>query len=222
MAFVHWPFEPHIIAPLVPPPLKLDTFEGSAWVTLTPFSTTCEVLGHVKLPGEYRFPETNLRTYVRGPDGHTGLLFLSLDVTNRANTVLGRAMGLPYVLSDMEVDAGIDWHYAGRRRHDPATGYDVVLTPTDEPAHSSLDVFLTGRWSAYVVRGSLVFRHDVVHEPWPLYRAFLHRTEESLLSAAGISRPTSPPVVHVAAGVSARLGPPVLIFSGSRPSNCRS
>src|SRR5262249_16207555 len=69
VAFVHWPFEPGAITPLVPSALEVDTFDGAAWVTLVPFSTTCEVFGVVPLPGPARFPETNVRTYVRGPDG---------------------------------------------------------------------------------------------------------------------------------------------------------
>ena len=72
------------LASIVPEPLTVDTMDGVAWLTLTPFSTTCRLVGAVPVPGPRSFPETNLRTYVKAPDGTDGLFFLSLDVTNRA------------------------------------------------------------------------------------------------------------------------------------------
>src|SRR5215217_1893640 len=128
VAFVHWPFDADAIARLVPEPLEVDTFDGAAWVTLTPFSTTCQVFGKIPVPGPTRFPETNVRTYVRGPDGGDGLWFLSLEVTNRANFALGRSMGLPYHLGDMHLEACTTYRYAGHRRdRNRSAGYEVVL-----------------------------------------------------------------------------------------------
>src|SRR3954454_22400142 len=51
VAFVHWPVPVDELAPAVPSPLTLDTLDGYAWLTLTPFSTTCEVLGTLPVPG---------------------------------------------------------------------------------------------------------------------------------------------------------------------------
>src|SRR4051794_39987290 len=104
VAFVHWPVAVAELAPAVPAPLTLDTLDGYAWLTVTPFSTTCEVLGTLPVPGPRSFPETNVRTYVRGPDGSDGLYFLSLDVTNRSNAAMGRLLGLPYHLGDMVIE----------------------------------------------------------------------------------------------------------------------
>jgi uncharacterized protein YqjF (DUF2071 family) len=222
VAFVHWPFDADAIGRLVPKPLEVDTFDGAAWVTLTPFSTTCEVFGKVPVLGPTRFPETNVRTYVRGPDGGDGLWFFSLDVTNRANFVLGRSIGLAYHLSDMQVEAGTTYRYAGHRRdRNPSAGYEVVLDSVGDDAQSELDLFLTGRWSAYVVVGPLVYRCDVEHEPWPLRHAGLRRWDCGVVTAAGIPVPDAPPVVHFASAVNARLSVPLPVSvsrSGRGPS----
>ena len=37
LAFLHWRVEPSQLRPLVPEPLAIDTFDGSAWVAVTPF-----------------------------------------------------------------------------------------------------------------------------------------------------------------------------------------
>ena len=208
---MHWPFDVELIAPLVPRPLEVETFDGAAWVTLTPFSTTCEVLGTVPVPGPRRFPETNVRTYVRGPDGGDGLWFFSLDVTNRANVALGRSIGLAYHLSEMEVEGGVMYRYAGQRQAtNRSARYEVVLEGSGEHARSERDVFLTGRWSGYVVVGGrIVYRCDVEHEPWSLHHAVLKRCDPGTVTAAGIPSPDVMPVVHYAAGVNASLSLPV-------------
>jgi uncharacterized protein len=212
VAFLHWPFEPSALAPLVPAELALDTFDGAAWVSVVAFSTTCEFAALVPVPGPVRFPETNVRTYVRGPDGDRGLLFLSLDVTNRSNAVLGRTLGLPYRVGHMDMSTGKEWRYTGRRTATRPTGppaaYDIAVTPATDEAGSERDIFLTAVWSAYIVRGPLVLRHDVEHPPWPLRTAAVQRCDESLLAAAGVPRPAEAALAHVAIGVDARLSGP--------------
>jgi uncharacterized protein YqjF (DUF2071 family) len=37
VAFLHWPYEPRTLQPLLPRGLELDLYGGAAWVSLTPF-----------------------------------------------------------------------------------------------------------------------------------------------------------------------------------------
>src|SRR5215216_1805437 len=107
--FLHWEYPLEVVERFIPEPLELHTYDGRAWVGLTPFTTTLALFGFLPLPGPRRFPETNVRTYVRAPDGTDGLWFWSLQVTNRANEVLGRALRLPYRRGNMNVlDGGRD------------------------------------------------------------------------------------------------------------------
>jgi uncharacterized protein YqjF (DUF2071 family) len=64
------------------------------------------------------FPETNLRTYVRGPDGRDGLWFLSVEAASAAMSLIIRAgTGAPYHRGDLSVtEHGAMLAYAGRRR----------------------------------------------------------------------------------------------------------
>jgi uncharacterized protein YqjF (DUF2071 family) len=207
VAFVHWPFEVAAVQQALPPGLVVDTYEGTAWVSIVCFSTTCELGGVLPLPGPRRFPETNVRTYVRAPDGTTGLYFFSLDVTNRANVAAGKAIALRYRLGDMHVDVGRLWRYGGVRRGDPTARYDIAVEPQLEPAEGELDIFLSARWSAYAEFAGHVTRYDVQHQPWPLRKAHATTVDETLLAAEGLPEPSGACCAHVAIGVDANLAP---------------
>src|SRR6266550_4244898 len=62
VSFLHWPYEPAAVRPLVPEPFELDLFGGSAWVGLVPFRMTTRVPGLPAIPLLSTFPETNVRT----------------------------------------------------------------------------------------------------------------------------------------------------------------
>jgi uncharacterized protein YqjF (DUF2071 family) len=38
LLFLHWPVESQIVAEVLPPGLRVDTFESKAWIGLVPFS----------------------------------------------------------------------------------------------------------------------------------------------------------------------------------------
>src|SRR4051812_20010743 len=97
MTMLHWRFPVESIAPFLPSGLQVDTFDGSAWVSLTPFLITGFRVGPLpSIPRMTTFPETNLRTYARSADGVDGLWFLSLEVDSLATTVGARVgYGVP-------------------------------------------------------------------------------------------------------------------------------
>ncbi len=102
--FVHWSFPPETVQALVPEQLVVDEYEDAAWVGLTSF-----VMADVRLPGVPAavpglpaFAETNLRTYVRHPDGRDGPWFLSLEVTCPLMPA-ARGIGAPYHPGLLEV-----------------------------------------------------------------------------------------------------------------------
>src|SRR5581483_5061957 len=93
LTFLHWRYPLEAAQALVPGPLQVETFDGSAWVGITPFVVRAlrpPLLP--SLPWISHFPETNCRTYVKGPDGHSGVWFFSLDAA-RAPAVMGARLG---------------------------------------------------------------------------------------------------------------------------------
>ncbi|GGR95240.1 hypothetical protein GCM10010236_57190 [Streptomyces eurythermus] len=201
--FVHWAYPARAVRALVPEPLVVEEYEGSAWVGFTPFVMTDVRPPGVPsaLPGLPSFAETNLRTYVRHPNGRDGLWFLSLEVACPV-MLAARAIGAPYHPGVLEVTrSGETVRYLGRRRRGRAS-YRLVArpgAPLERPTER--DLWLTSRWRAYTRRLGLLWETPVEHEPWPLAGAAVGELEENLTTEAGLPTPTGEPVVHFSDGV---------------------
>src|SRR5436305_166431 len=94
LTFLHWRVDPAQLRPLVPRELDIETFGGSAWLGIAPFEIQESFFNG--MPWTIRFPETNVRTYVRSRDGESGVWFFSLDAAGLLPVVGGRiGFGLP-------------------------------------------------------------------------------------------------------------------------------
>ncbi|MFF5532901.1 YqjF family protein [Streptomyces cinerochromogenes] len=203
--FVHWACPPARVQPLLPRGLAVDTYDGSAWVSLTPF-----LMSGVRPPGSPvalpPFAETNLRTYVRGPGGREGLWFLSIEVACPV-MLAARAVGVPYHVGRLELARRADAvHYAGARRGG-GPGYRMAVRPGEPIRPSRLDVWLTSRWRAFTGRCGALWETPVEHAPWPLREARLLALEETCTRVVGLPPPVTEPIVHFSDGVrNVRLG----------------
>src|SRR4051794_7437957 len=78
LLFAHWRVAHDVLRPHVPDVLELETWDGSAWLGITPFRVTgLRVRGAPPLPFLSSFAELNCRTYVRRGD-RPGIWFFSL------------------------------------------------------------------------------------------------------------------------------------------------
>lgn len=208
LAFLHWSYDPADVQRLLPDGFTVETRDNRAWVGLVPFRMK------LRLPVPQTFPETNVRTYVTGPDGRTGIWFFSLDAGAMAPVLAARAVyRLPYFWSRMAV-ASYDrtWRYESARRWPGPTGArcDVTLE-VGEPYEqlTEFDHFLTARYALYSTGPVVTTRTPAAHEPWPLRRATVRGLDQDVLQAAGLPDPEGAPLVHWSRGVSVRIGPPV-------------
>lgn len=215
LAFVHWRYEPDAVQRLLPAGLTVDTFDGSAWVGLIPFTMRdVSVPGTRSLPHVGRFPEVNVRTYVRrGP--HAGVWFFSLDIDRYLPAVTARvAYRLPYCVghtSHARVGHQLVTSVERRwPRPDRPADTRMAVTTFDEPViDDPLSVFLTARWGLFSRgRAARLRWAPVEHEPWPLYRAHLDHLDDRLVTAARLHSPTGEPHVVWTPGVSVRIGRP--------------
>lgn len=211
LTFLHWHFAPDLIRPLVPRALELDTFDGAAWIGLVPF----EIYGTPLLP---YFPETNLRTYVIGPQGHRAVWFFSLEAARLAAVLGARAAyHLPYFWAGMRVTSENRGQngairYRSRRRwpHDRTAMTDILIEPGQPFASAELtgrDHFLTDRFRLYTLARRRLAYAPIEHPPWPLARARVVELQQTLFKTAGLPPPAGDPLVHYSEELAVNIGP---------------
>jgi uncharacterized protein YqjF (DUF2071 family) len=209
LLFAHWTVPEPELRAAVPSAVPIDTFQGSAWIGVTPF----EIVGlHPRgLPPVPRFPELNLRTYTT-IGGRPGIWFLSLDAGRAlAATAARLTYRLPYRHARMSIARA-----AGRIHfRSDAEGVRAALRATYEPGGpvslpepGTLEHFLTERYRLYTLDGSGRLRHaDIHHAPWPLQPARAEFAENTLTTAFGIPLPAGEPMLHYAARLDVLIWP---------------
>jgi uncharacterized protein YqjF (DUF2071 family) len=171
LLFAHWRVPPDVMRGRVPPEVPVDTFDGSAWLGVTPF----EVAGLRPRGGPpmRRFRELNVRTYT-SIGGRPGIWFFTLEASSLA-AVLGARLTyrLPYHRARMSIErAGDRIRYRSER---PGVVFRAEYGPTGPPAPAAagtLEHFLTARYSLFTLdRRRRLRRADIAHPPWPLQPA---------------------------------------------------
>jgi uncharacterized protein YqjF (DUF2071 family) len=215
LTFLHWRYSAAEVQALLPPGLEVETCDGSAWVGLVPFFLRVGLPGVRPVPWVSEFAETNVRTYVRSPDGESGIWFFSLDAARLGAVLVARATyRLPYFWSQMRLDhAGASIRYECRRRwpaprNAHSRAYIEIGDPYAPEALSGLDHFLTARWALFGAPRSGIRHARASHAPWPLYHAEVVSLDDQLVRAAGLPTPSGRPLAHYSPSVEVRIGWP--------------
>jgi uncharacterized protein YqjF (DUF2071 family) len=204
LLFAHWAYPVDAIRAAVPAQLPIDTFDGSAWIAVVPFTIRgLRLRGLPMVPGTATFPELNVRTYVT-IDGKPGVYFFSLDAGNQLAVRVARAaFHLNYyyaLMSAMRTPDGVK--YLARRADARGRPADFSARYRADgkgvrPAPGTLEHFLVERYCLYAVSpSSRVYRMDIHHRPWLLQPADADVDAAALLQAAGIPTPSADPMLH--------------------------
>ncbi len=204
LLFAHWPIPASELTPLLPDELNVDTFDGSAWVGVVPFwMDEVRFRSLPAIPGANRFPELNLRTYVR--DRHTnqaGVYFFSLDAANPFAVSVARIFfHLPYYWAHMKVESDDSRfvHYSSERllTRRPArlrARYRSLGKPCTK---GGIESFLTERYALFTAkRSGDIARVNIHHLPWPLELAEADFELNDLPQAHGIRLPETKPLLQ--------------------------
>ena len=220
LTFLHWGYPPDVVRPLLPPTLQrfgieLDTYDGKAWVGLVPFLLTrLRTPGLPPFPWVGEFPETNVRTYLRGHDGKPAVWFFTLEADRLAAVLAARvSYGLPYRWAEMTVEqTKVRVEYNSARKSPFGRGDShVAIEPGSRIELATFDHFLTARYRLYSTFGPKVAYADIDHANWPLQAARLVSLQQNLFEKSGVPQPTGEPVVHYSPSLDVRIGRPRLL-----------
>ncbi len=213
LAYFHWPYEPATVQRLLPPGMRVDTFDGAAWVGLIPFEMRDVQFG--RSPPMRRlgtFIEVNVRTYVTDGLGRRSVWFFSLDVPRSAAVAVARSVfGLPYCWAHAEHSVDGDRHRYQTQRRWPAgeqAGADIrfrVAARIPDNETCALDHFLYARWAMVAQRRQQLSYGRVDHPRWPLHGVDAVEIDQTLIEAAGLPTPDGTPHAHYSPGVDVRI-----------------
>ena len=164
--FAHWKADENSLKNLIPEGLRLDHFNGEAWISLVAF-TSKNLLLHYQpsFPAFSDFHEITMRTYVLR-NNKPGIYFLSLEAQKTFSALLAGFMtGLNHYKSYIWHEP--DFHESENRKHlfYLKSRYNQG---TDITAKTDLDKWLTDRFKLYQELSGEIFSRDIHHRNWPL------------------------------------------------------
>ena len=214
LLFMHWQVPAEHLRKHIPERLEVDTFEGRAWVGVTPF-TLWDVRPVFTPPVPFlsEFHEINVRTYVH-LGGVPGVWFFSLDANSTAAVMGARALfRLPYFNARISREREGDTTVYRSSRDDsagrPAEFEATWTTGADQPEAQpgTLDFFLVERYCLYTADGGKLYRVRIHHRPWPLHDVRLRSYRSTMVEAAGLAKPAGEPLVHHGGPVDVEVWP---------------
>jgi uncharacterized protein YqjF (DUF2071 family) len=216
LLFMHWRIDEKSLRPLIPEALTIDTFDGTAWIALVPF-TMWDIRAFPPflppVPGLNKMHELNVRTYVRLNDV-SGVWFLSLDANSLVAVLTARTFfHLPYYTAEMSLEEEENTiNYSSIRTHADAPEAKLEATwktgetlPFSHPG--SLEFFLTERYCLYAAHKQKLYRSRIFHEPWPLRKATLSSLDSTMIESHGLPTPRDAPLLHYAEEISVDIWP---------------
>jgi uncharacterized protein YqjF (DUF2071 family) len=222
LLFMHWRVDEKLLRPLVSSQLEIDTFDGSAWIGIVPFTMWGIRASFLPpIPGTSAFHELNVRTYVHH-HGVPSVSFLSLDAASKLAVWGARKFYyLPYFNAEMWLEqAGNTIRYSSSRRDDRGAAAELQVTWTvGEPlvrpagmAPDSLEFFLTERYCLDVEHNQQIYRSRIHHSPWPLQKAELDSLNSTMIESHGLPTPEGEPLLHYCEEISVDIWPLKRVF----------
>jgi len=214
LLFMHWRIEEADLRPLIPAGLELDTFDGTAWIGVIPF-TMWDIRAFPPfvpaVPGLSSMHELNVRTYVHY-DRVPGVWFFSLDCNSAAAVMGARTFyHLPYYNAEIDLQQrGSTIDYDLKRTEKPAAEFKGSwkigeTVPFSHPG--SLEFFLTERYCLYSEHNDKLYRARIFHQPWPLQNAAMNSYDATMIESLGLKSPQGEPVLNSTESLNVEIWP---------------
>jgi len=206
LLFAHWPIAAAAIRKYIPKKCELEIFDGSAWISIVPFTMSgVRLRGTPPLPWLSAFPELNVRTYVSA-EGKPGIWFFSLDAANPVAVEIARRwFHLPYFHARMKLTAaGEEITYFSQRTDRRGNGESLEAVYSAQGTSfqakgGTLEYFLTERYCLYAEKADgTLLRGEIHHAPWNLQNAKASFTANTMVKSLGVELSGAPAILHFA------------------------
>lgn len=169
--FLHWPVQEEHLRSFVPEPFLIDTFAGSAWISLVIFQAKESTFRSFPVWLSYGpFYQMNVRTYVKHPqDLERGVYFLNLHI-NRCLAKFGarQLVSLPFHY------LSIEWKEEAARQLFQGSLLEEAwiegsFQPKEKIVKDAAATFLTERYCIWNVHRNKIIKIPILHTTWELF-----------------------------------------------------
>lgn len=171
--FLHWPITPETLKSYIPAPLKIDTFNGSAWISIVAFHTEDSKLRlSPKWTSLDPVTQINVRTYVTAPSsGEKGVYFFSLYVKHLTASLGAQSLfNLPFSYAQTSMQEKADETITVRAENAGKILFSCTYTPNvQENKTSSLGTYLAERYCIWNMKGEQLIKIPIKHDAWELF-----------------------------------------------------
>jgi len=208
MLFLSWPMPVTLVRAVVPAPLEIDTCNDTAWVTVEALHIdTVRFRTLPRPPKPIKGVEVNVRTYVRYRS-ERGVYFLSLDGPGAIVNALNRRLfNLPFHTADVRLTLNGDNYHVESLRLDRGrravafAGSGRITGSPQSVAPASIEEFLLTQTTLFGIDGrGRLFRGEVAHRPRVIQPVEGIVEANTLVAAAGLTLPPTPPLIQFSAG----------------------
>jgi uncharacterized protein len=208
LLFMHWRIDADLLRPLVPDDLEIDTFDGSAWIAIVPF-TMWDIRAFPPyvppVPCLNAMHELNVRTYVH-LNGTPGVWFFSLDCNNAAAVLGARTFyHLPYYNAQITLEQHTSTiSYSLKRTDEPVAGFKAtwnIGSPLPTANEHSIEFFLTERYCLFSQHKGNLYQSRIHHQSWPLQTATLNTHSSTMIEVLNLRDPSDVPLLHYAEAI---------------------
>lgn len=214
LLFMHWRIDEKLLRPLIPTALEIDTFEGSAWIGVVPFTMWGIRASFLPaIPGTSAFHELNVRTYVHHR-GAPSVWFLSLDAAHKLAVWGARTFYyLPYFNAQMSLtqsENAISYSSLRKDNRGGTAEFEASWTigePLPQTKPGSLEFFLTERYCLEAEHKGKLYRSRIHHQPWQLRKAQLDSLNANMIESHGLPSPQGDPLLHYCEEISVEIWP---------------
>ena len=208
LLFMHWRIDADFLRPLIPAELEIDTFDGSAWIGIIPF-TMWDIRAFPpyvpRVPGLNAMHELNVRTYVH-LNGTPGVWFFSLDCNNAAAVLGARTFYyLPYYNAEITLEqSNSNISYSLKRTDERVANFEAswnIGAPLPTTEEDSLEFFLTERYCLFSEHKGNLYQSRIHHPSWPLQTATLDAHSSTMIDVLNLPEPSDAPLLHYAEAI---------------------
>jgi hypothetical protein len=173
--FLHYEVELEVLKAFVPKELKIDLYDGKAWISFVAFNM--ENVRPNYLPAFSpisNFHEINIRTYVTS-NNKTGVYFLSIEAGNKISSYLAKTLsGLPYRYSNMERNENQFVSKNNTFKDHFNCSYTIGESVNSK---TELDLWLTERYALFQDVAHSINEFEIHHIPWSIHELSIDHIE---------------------------------------------